>query len=66
MLDDRHLRRMTDDVGMLQFSKSALPDSGSGYTLDDNARALMVALFNRRWTRSCPKICPLYAESPAA
>jgi len=45
MLDDRHLRRMTDDVGMLQFSKSALPDSGSGYTLDDNARALMVALF---------------------
>ena len=46
MLDDRHLRRMTDEVGMLQFCQLGLPDAGSGYTLDDNARALMVALFN--------------------
>ncbi|MGI6436304.1 MAG: hypothetical protein ACOX0F_13330 [Syntrophomonadaceae bacterium] len=45
MLDDRHLRNMTDDIGMLQFSKLAQPDPKSGYTLDDNARALMVAAF---------------------
>lgn len=45
MLDDRHLRRMTDNIGMLQFSALSAPDAGSGYTLDDNARALIAALF---------------------
>lgn len=44
MPDYRHLRTMTDDQGMLQFCQSACPDVLSGYTLDDNARALMVAL----------------------
>jgi hypothetical protein len=32
---------MTTDFGMLQFSKLNLPDTSSGYTLDDNARALV-------------------------
>lgn len=36
-----HLYRMTTDFGMLQFSKVSQPDLGSGYTLDDNARALI-------------------------
>lgn len=36
---------MTDDIGMLQFSKMSVPDAQSGYTLDDNARALMATLF---------------------
>jgi len=44
MLDYRHLMRMTDENGMLQFSKLSTPDPMSGYTLDDNARALIVAL----------------------
>ncbi len=44
MLDYRHLVQMTDETGMLQFSKFSTPDINSGYTLDDNARALMVAL----------------------
>lgn len=39
-----HLQRMTDDTGMLQFSTYSLPDPHSGYTLDDNVRALLVAL----------------------
>lgn len=45
MLDYRHLTNMTDETGMLQFSKLSAPDPRSGYTLDDNARALMIALF---------------------
>ncbi|MGI6452373.1 MAG: hypothetical protein ACOX0E_02655 [Syntrophomonadaceae bacterium] len=45
MLDFRHLISMTDDIGMLQFSRKSRPDPASGYTLDDNARALMVALY---------------------
>lgn len=36
---------MSDSTGMLQFSQLDCPDPGSGYTLDDNARALMVALY---------------------
>jgi len=35
---------MVDDIGILQFSKQDFPDYQSGYTLDDNARALIVSL----------------------
>jgi glycosyltransferase involved in cell wall biosynthesis len=38
----RHLRLMTDDFGLFQFAKIDVPDHSSGYTLDDNARALIV------------------------
>ncbi len=44
MLDYRHLVKMTDMIGMLQFSIGNTPNPNSGYTLDDNARALIVAL----------------------
>ena len=36
-----HIRELTTDYGMLQFSKFSEPDTESGYTLDDNARALI-------------------------
>jgi glycosyltransferase involved in cell wall biosynthesis len=36
-----HIRKMTTDFGMLQFSNINQPDFESGYTLDDNARALV-------------------------
>lgn len=36
-----HLKKMTTDFGILQFSKLNKPDIRSGYTLDDNARALI-------------------------
>ncbi|MBP0903166.1 glycosyltransferase [Mariniflexile gromovii] len=38
-----HLKTMTPDVGIIQFSKINTPDIESGYTLDDNARALIAA-----------------------
>ena len=38
-----HLFRMTDDTGMLQHAKFAIPDRAHGYCTDDNARALIVA-----------------------
>ena len=38
-----HIFRLTDDFGVIQFAKLSLPDISSGYTLDDNARALIVA-----------------------
>jgi glycosyltransferase involved in cell wall biosynthesis len=36
-----HVRRLVDDFGMLQFSDVNVPDPDSGYTVDDNARALV-------------------------
>ncbi|MDR6404086.1 MULTISPECIES: glycosyltransferase [Chryseobacterium] len=36
-----HLKKMTTDFGILQFSIINRPDEESGYTLDDNARALI-------------------------
>lgn len=35
------IKRMTTDFGMIQFSKLSNPNIHSGYTLDDNARALV-------------------------
>jgi len=36
-----HIRRMTTAKGMIQFANISNPDIESGYTLDDNARALI-------------------------
>jgi glycosyltransferase involved in cell wall biosynthesis len=36
-----HLKQMTTDTGIIQFSKINQPDLSSGYTLDDNARVLI-------------------------
>ncbi len=40
-IDFRHIKKMTTNVGIIQFSKINRPDIESGYTLDDNARALI-------------------------
>jgi len=37
----RHVKKMSAHFGMIQFSKISIPDLQSGYTLDDNARALI-------------------------
>ena len=34
---------LTDDTGIIQHSKHSVPDRKTGYTLDDNARALIVS-----------------------
>lgn len=39
-----HLLRMTDDVGILEHCVFDVPDKTQGYSIDDNARALQVAL----------------------
>ena len=37
----KHLFRLTDDFGIIQFAELSMPDISSGYTVDDNARALI-------------------------
>ncbi len=36
-----HVRTLTTPAGMIQFAHFGIPDLNSGYTLDDNARALI-------------------------
>ena len=42
---------MTDDTGIFQHAKSSIADRSEGYTTDDNARALIVALKYHRLSR---------------
>ncbi|HWP96057.1 MAG TPA: glycosyltransferase [Syntrophomonadaceae bacterium] len=42
--DDTHIFRMTDDTGMFQHARFGIPDLDKGYTTDDNARALIMAV----------------------
>jgi glycosyltransferase involved in cell wall biosynthesis len=39
-----HLQRMTDDTGVIQHATHSVPARHTGYCVDDNARALIVAL----------------------
>src|SRR5580658_4068137 len=43
-LDLGHLNRLTDDTGILQHAIFTVPNRGEGYTSDDNARALILAV----------------------
>ncbi|CAM3575893.1 glycosyltransferase [Flavobacterium psychrophilum] len=45
-----HFKNLTTKFGMIQFSVINQPDSNSGYTLDDNARALVVMCQNYEMT----------------
>jgi hypothetical protein len=39
-----HLLRMTDDTGIIQHASYSVPARNTGYCVDDNARALIVAV----------------------
>ena len=40
-----HLLRLTDSTGILQHAGSMVPNYSEGYSIDDNARALIVSVF---------------------
>lgn len=47
----KHIKQMTTNFGMVQFAKINQPDIGSGYTLDDNARALIAMCMHYELTK---------------
>lgn len=51
-IDTGHIRRMSHQGPIIQFSRGNRPDIKTGYTLDDNARALM-ALCQASAERDC-------------
>jgi len=50
-LNLNHLRRLTDDTGMIEHAKFVIPKRDEGYCLDDNARALIVSARTYHLTR---------------
>ncbi len=46
-----HVKKMTTDFGIIQFSIINHPDLNSGYTLDDNARALVALCQHYKLTK---------------
>ncbi len=49
-----HLKRLTDDTGILQHAIFSVPNYGEGYTTDDNARALILAVLLEQLGASVP------------
>jgi glycosyltransferase involved in cell wall biosynthesis len=47
-----HLQRLTDDTGIIQHATYTVPARQQGYCVDDNARALIVALEAERLSNS--------------
>lgn len=47
-----HLRALTDNFGCIQFAKLSIPDKTSGYTVDDNSRALIAAVLHNSLFKS--------------
>jgi glycosyltransferase involved in cell wall biosynthesis len=49
-INRNHIQHLTTEFGIIQFSKINQPDIDSGYTLDDNARALIAACMHYELT----------------
>ncbi|MBC7605562.1 MAG: glycosyltransferase [Burkholderiales bacterium] len=59
-LNLNHIKKMTTSFGMIQFSIINHPDIDSGYTLDDNARALIAMCQHFELTRDEEDIKYIY------
>ena len=57
-----HIIRLTDDTGIIQHAKFGIPNLKEGYCLDDNARALIMALMAYRQKKDSVslELSPLY------
>ncbi|WP_010419400.1 glycosyltransferase family 4 protein [Anaerophaga thermohalophila] len=57
-----HIKRLTDDTGIVQHAKYGIPNLKEGYCMDDNARALIMALM--AWRQNKDKdalsLMPIY------
>jgi glycosyltransferase involved in cell wall biosynthesis len=57
-----HVRRLTDDTGIVQHAKYGIPNLKEGYCLDDNARALIMALmaYQQNKSKEALELLPIY------
>ncbi|WP_343704650.1 glycosyltransferase family 4 protein [Chitinophaga sp.] len=63
-LNFSHIRRLTDDTGIVQHAKYGIPNLKEGYCVDDNARALMMTVMAHQHRKSkdapTPELLPVY------
>ena len=57
-----HVLRLTDDTGIVQHAKYGIPNLKEGYCLDDNSRALIMALmlYQQKRNQDALKLLPVY------
>jgi len=57
-----HIKRLTDDTGIVQHAKYGIPNLKEGYCLDDNARALLMTAMtqHRNKTDETVNLMPIY------
>lgn len=57
-----HIKRLTDDTGIVQHAKYGIPNLKEGYCLDDNARALLMTAMahNKNKTEDTVHLMPVY------
>ena len=57
-----HIKRLTDDTGIIQHAKFGIPNLKEGYCLDDNARALLMVLIAYRQKKDslALELSPIY------
>ncbi len=57
-----HIRSLTDDTGIIQHAKFNIPNLKSGYTLDDNSRALLLCLmaYKQKKDPMALELLPIY------
>ncbi|HUD44964.1 MAG TPA: glycosyltransferase [Patescibacteria group bacterium] len=58
----KHLYSMTDDFGLFQFAAHSIPNKDFGYTLDDNARALIFCswLLRKKFNKKVYDLIKIY------
>lgn len=57
-----HIKRLTDDTGIVQHAKYGIPNLKEGYCSDDNSRALLMTAMahNKHKTDDTVKLMPIY------
>ncbi len=57
-----HIKRLTDDTGIVQHAKYGIPNLKEGYCLDDNARALLMSsmAYHKNRTSESLDLMPIY------
>jgi glycosyltransferase involved in cell wall biosynthesis len=57
-----HIKRLTDDTGIVQHAKYGIPNLKEGYCLDDNARALLMTAMaqQKNKTNDTVNLMPIY------
>lgn len=57
-----YVKRLTDDTGIVQHARFGIPNLKEGYCMDDNARALMMALmaYEQFESKEALELLPIY------